>query len=319
VNITLSFRAIGHRTVVAVMLVGGMLWGCATPPTEPTARAAFEQTNDPLEPLNRKTFELNQFLDHTLFRPAAKVYVAVVPDDARKAVHHVLDNMKEPTLFFNNLLQGEFKRAELTLGRFIVNTTVGFGGMVDVMSLSGVERQNADFGQTMYVWGVPSGPYLVLPIMGPTDPRDAVGSTIDSYADPATILANDYGITDLTTVRFIVGGVEDRAKVLGVLDDLEKNSVDFYAEMRSLWQQHRDAELHRSKAPDTVPGLYDDPDQPSELPPPAKPSATTAPAGQVAASSATHSSNSRRTAAVKHLGKTHISRCATRQCAAPKV
>ena len=169
---------------LAALLVGAALGGCAAPPTEPAARAAYDQANDPLEPLNRKTFALNQFLDKVVFKPAAKAYLVVVPGDARKAVHHMLDNMKEPTLFFNNVLQGQFKRAAITAGRFAVNTTVGFAGMVDVMTLSGVERQPADFGQTLYAWGIPSGPYLVLPILGPTNPRDAVGSAVDSYDDP---------------------------------------------------------------------------------------------------------------------------------------
>lgn len=261
-----------------MVLAGTILAGCATPPSDPAARAAFERTNDPLEPLNRKTFELNQVLDHLLFRPAAKAYVFVVPDDARGAIHRMLDNMKEPTLFFNHVLQGEFQRAGITFGRFAVNSTVGFGGIVDVMTLSGVERQPADFGQTMFVWGFPSGPYLILPILGPTSPRDAIGNAVDSYADPATILANEHGVTELTTSRFIFGGVEERAKVLGVLDDLEKNSLDFYAEMRSLYQQHREAELRHGKAPpNAVPGLYDDPDQPA-----AKPGAATSPAKQTA-------------------------------------
>jgi phospholipid-binding lipoprotein MlaA len=269
-----ALKAAGTAILIALALSN-----CATPPSDPVARAAFEQTNDPLEPLNRKTFAFNQVLDHIFFRPAAKAYVAIFPDDARKAIHHMLDNMKEPTLFFNNVLQGEFKRAEITLGRFIVNSTVGFGGMVDVMTLSGVERQPADFGQTMFVWGVPSGPYLVLPILGPTTPRDAVGSTVDSYADPFTIVANDHGITELTTSRLLVGGVEERARVLDVLDDLEKNSVDFYAEMRSLSQQHRAAELRHGKAPDAAPGLYNDPDQ--GAPPPAAPSPARPGAGAI--------------------------------------
>ncbi len=208
-----------RRTSFATALfVATALVGCATPPTDLAARAAYEQSNDPLEPLNRKTFALNQSLDKWFFKPTAQAYVAVLPGDARKAVHHMLDNMKEPTLFFNNLLQGQFERASITLGRFVVNTTVGFGGMVDVMTLSGVERQPADFGQTLYVWGVPSGPYLILPILGPTNPRDAVGSAVNSYDDPFTILANDHGVTELTTARFVVGGIEERASVL---DELE--------------------------------------------------------------------------------------------------
>jgi phospholipid-binding lipoprotein MlaA len=270
VNFNQSCRATFRIAGVAFALL--LLAGCATPPADPVARAEFERTNDPLEPLNRKTFALNQFLDHALFRPATKAYIAVVPEDARKGIHHMLDNMKEPTLFFNHVLQGEFKRAAITAGRFAVNTTVGFGGLVDVMGDNGVERQPADFGQTLYVWGIASGPYLVLPILGPSNPRDAIGSTVDSYADPATILANDHGVTELTTSRLIVGGVEERARVLDVLDDLEKNSVDFYAELRSLSQQHREAELHHGEAPNAVPGLYDDPGQ-------AAPPATTAKPG----------------------------------------
>jgi len=284
VSIVVSFRVAGRwlgiaSLAVASLLGASLLGGCATPPSDPAERAQFIHNNDPLEPLNRKTFVLNQFLDHVFFKPAAQTYVAVFPGDVRTAVHHMLDNMKEPTLAFNNLLQGEFKRAGISVGRLLVNSTVGFGGMVDVMTLSGVPRQPADFGQTMYVWGITSGPYLILPILGPTDARDALGSAVDSYDDPFTILANDHGFTELTTSRFIVGGVEERANVLDELDDLEKNSVDFYAEMRSLWQQHRDAELRRGKAPDAAPGLYDDPGAGKAAPAvpsstPAKPSAS---------------------------------------------
>ena len=253
------------------MLVGLALGSCATPPADPAARAEFERTNDPLEPLNRKIFSFNEAVDHAILRPVAKAYVFILPDDARKAIHHVLDNMKEPTLVFNNVLQGEFKRAEISTGRFIVNSTVGFGGLVDVMTLSGVERQPADFGQTLYVWGVSSGPYLILPILGPSNPRDAIGGGVDSYADPFTILAKNDHITDLLTDRFVVGGIDERAAVLDVLDDLEKNSVDFYAEMRSLTRQHRDAELRHGKAADAAPGLYDDPNQPASGQPAATP------------------------------------------------
>jgi len=281
---TLLSRVLGRWMGVAALAVASLVLGsCATPPSDPAARAEFDRTNDPLEPLNRKIFAFNQVVDHALFRPVAKTYVTVVPDDARHAVHNVLDNMKEPTLFFNNVLQGEFKRAEITLGRFLVNSTVGFGGLVDVMTLSGVERQPADFGQTLYVWGTPSGPYLMLPILGPSNPRDAIGGGVDSYADPATILAKSEDITELLTYRFVLGGIDERARVLDVLDDLEKNSVDFYAQLRSLSQQHRDAELRRGKAPEAAPGLYDDPGKlPPPAPAPAKPGAMLAPRTRVA-------------------------------------
>ena len=272
VSILLSFWLSGRRLGIAALMIAGWLAGCATPPADPVERAQFVHNNDPLEPLNRKTFAVNLFIDHMVFRPAAKAYVAILPDDARHAIHHVLNNMKEPTLFFNNVLQGEFKRAWITLGRFAVNSTIGFGGLVDVMALNGVERQPADFGQTLYVWGVPSGPYLILPILGPSNPRDAIGGGVDSYADPFTIIAKNEDVTDALTTRFIIGGVEDRAAALDILDDLEKNSVDFYAQLRSLAQQHRDAELHHGKVqtPDISPGLYDDPGSGQPAAPPGK-------------------------------------------------
>jgi phospholipid-binding lipoprotein MlaA len=312
-----------RRTGIAALFAAAALAGCATPPTDPAARVAYEQSNDPLEPLNRKTFALNQFLDKWFFKPTAQGYVAVVPSDARKAVHHMLDNMKEPTLFFNNVLQGQFKRASITLGRFVVNTTVGFGGMVDVMTLSGVERQPADFGQTLYVWGVSSGPYLILPILGPTNPRDAVGSAVDSYDDPFTILANDHGVTELTTARFVVGGIEERASVLDELDSLEKNSVDFYAEMRSLAQQHRAAELRNGKAPDAEPDLYLDPGKAAPAKPgaakaPPAPVASKAPPTGVAATVHPPAHNRAHTALLKRPRVRGVSRCVAPRCVAPK-
>jgi phospholipid-binding lipoprotein MlaA len=309
-------RVNAHRwTAAAAVLLGSALFGCATPPSDPAARAAFEQANDPLEPLNRKTFAFNVFVDHALLRPVAQAYVFVVPDDARTAIHHVLDNMKEPTLFFNNVLQGEFRRAEITFERFLVNSTVGLGGMVDVMALSGIERQPADFGQTLYVWGAGSGPYLVLPILGPSNPRDAIGGGVDSYADPFTILAKNDQITDLLVDRFIVGGIEDRAEVLDTLDDLEKNSLDYYAQLRSLSQQHRAAELHHGAAPDAAPDLYNDPGQ-TQPAPPVKPHAMSAPAKMTKAAAATVKTNHQhRQVTQKRQRIGRVSRCAARQCA----
>jgi phospholipid-binding lipoprotein MlaA len=257
--------AIREYRWVTSLARGAGLWliavlaACATPPTDPSDRAAFEQRNDPLEPLNRKVLDANQVLDRILLRPAAKVYVFTVPEDARAAIRHVLDNMKEPTVVFNNALQGEFARAGISLGRFAINSTVGFGGIIDVATLSGIERQPADFGQTLFVWGLPSGPYIVLPILGPSNPRDALGMAVDSYADPFTILATARGVTELTTSRLLANGVDQRARLLDLLDDLEKNSLDFYAQLRSLAQQRREAELHHGAAPAAVPAPAPEP------------------------------------------------------------
>jgi phospholipid-binding lipoprotein MlaA len=104
--------------------------------------------------------------------------------------------MKEPRLFFNNVLKGRFERAGITLGRFTANTSLGLAGIFDVAAMWGLKRQSADFGQTLFVWGFPEGPYLILPLLGPSNPRDAIGMGIDSYADPFTILATTHGIEE---------------------------------------------------------------------------------------------------------------------------
>ncbi len=247
------------------------LAGCASPPTDPTERALFEQNNDPLEPLNRNIFDVNQLIDRILIEPAAKVYVAVLPEFGRDALHHVLDNMKEPTLFFNNVLQGEFERAGITLGRFTANTTLGLGGLLDLATDWGLKRQPADFGQTLFTWGFAEGPYLILPLLGPSNPRDAIGMGIDSYSDPFTILATTHGLEELTNARLVASGIDQRAGVIDVLDELQKNSLDFYAQLRSLSQQRRAAELRRGAAPDPGADFYQDPSAPSA--PPAKPAA----------------------------------------------
>ena len=263
--------------VVGLWLIAALA-GCATTPTDAAERALFEQNNDPLEPLNRNIFDVNQLVDRILIEPAAKVYVAVLPEFGRDAIHRVLDNMKEPTLFFNNVLQGEFERAGTTLGRFTANTTLGLAGLFDVATDWGLKRQPADFGQTLYTWGFDSGPYLILPLLGPSNPRDAIGLGIDSYSDPFTILATTHGLEELTNARLIAGGLDQRAGVIDVLDELQKNSLDFYAQLRSLSQQRRAAELSRGAAPDPGANFYLDPNASSAEPAkPAGPPASSAP------------------------------------------
>jgi phospholipid-binding lipoprotein MlaA len=189
--------------------------------------------------------------------------------------------MKEPTLFFNNVLQREFEQAGITLGRFAANTTLGLGGLLDVATDWGLKRQPADFGQTLFTWGFDSGPYLILPLLGPSNPRDAIGMGIDSYSDPFTILATTHGLEELTNARLVSGGIDQRAGAIDTLDELKKNSLDFYAQLRSLAQQNRAAELRRGAAPDPGADFYLDPSAPAAGP--AKPAAPPAPAPAPAA------------------------------------
>jgi phospholipid-binding lipoprotein MlaA len=248
------------RCVVAAgLLLVSALCGCATPPTDPSERAAFDETNDPLEPLNRKILDVNQVVDRLLLKPAAQVYVAVIPEGGRNAVRRVLDNMKEPIIVINNVLQGEFDRAGIAFGRLAFNTTFGLVGVFDVASKWGLEKQTGDFGQTLFVWGLPEGPYLVLPVFGPSNPRDAIGILVDSYGDPVTFIANAKDIDELEITRFLADGIDQRARVLDVLDELHKNALDYYAEIRSLSRQRRASELRHGAAPPTPKGFYDVP------------------------------------------------------------
>ncbi|HVH77343.1 MAG TPA: VacJ family lipoprotein [Stellaceae bacterium] len=254
-------RGAACRAIAAGLLLLSGLAGCATPPANPAARAAFEETDDPLEPLNRKIFAVNQVIDTILLKPAAEVYVSVFPKIGRDALRHMLDNLKEPVIAINDTLQFEPKRTGITLGRFVVNSTVGIGGALDVATKWGLQKQTGDFGQTLYVWGVKRSPYLVLPILGPSNPRDAVGLGMDAYIDPFAYFATAADADQLEIARFVLDGIDQRARVLDQLDQLQKNSLDFYAQLRSLVQQKRAAELQRGAAPPTPENFYNVPNK----------------------------------------------------------
>jgi phospholipid-binding lipoprotein MlaA len=266
----------GAVRLAAALWLAALLAACATPPSDPAERAVFEQTNDPLEPLNRKVLDFNMFLDRILLKPVTKVYIAVLPQPGRDAVHRALDNRKEPIVVINNMLQGDPKRAGIAVGRFVVNSTVGIGGLLDPAGKWGLEKQTGDFGQTLFVWGIPDGPYLIVPLLGPSNPRDLVGMAADAYIDPFSYLATAEDLDEIEIVRFVLGGIDQRAQVMDVLDDLQKNSLDFYAQLRSLSQQHRAAELRHGKAPPPGPNFYDIPNEapaakPAAPPPPSSP------------------------------------------------
>ena len=225
------------------------LAACATPPPpdDPDAVAAYQEANDPLEPLNRGIFEFNLTLDGVLLKPAAQIYRGVVPDEGRKGVSNLLDNWSSPVTFANDLLQGEFDRATVTLGRFFINTGFGFLGVIDVVDyLGGDPGHDEDFGQTLAVRGAGEGPYLMLPIYGPSNPRDAAGLAIDFFIDPLTYLLRG------EAADLIFGGataVDRRERHLDELDDVEKTSIDLYAAIRSLYRQNRASEV-RNGEPD---------------------------------------------------------------------
>jgi phospholipid-binding lipoprotein MlaA len=240
--------------------------GCATVPRDPDALATYHATNDPLEPLNRKVFAFNQGVDKIILKPVAKLYVKVIPAFGRDGIRNFIKNLNEPVVLANNLLQAEFKRAGTTARRFVVNSTIGIVGVMDFAGRHGMERQIGDFGQTLYVWGVHEGPYLMIPVFGPSTPRDGIGSGVDLFMDPFFYLArrNKYR-TAVNITKVTLGGVDERARNLDVLDEVQRESVDFYAAIRSLYRQNRAAEL-RHGGPPPVPkedDLYSDPGDPA--------------------------------------------------------
>ncbi len=238
-----NFRKGGAALALMAVLATA---GCATPPPadDPDALEAFRETNDALEPLNRATFAFNDVLDRFALRPMAFAYKEAVPATLRVSVHNFLENLKSPVTLANDVLQGDVDRAGVTLTRFAMNTSIGMLGIADVAAAFGFPRHREDFGQTLASWGVESGPYLVLPLLGPSSLRDGTGRIVDLLADP---------LGDLTTENFrlgtgLLGAVDFRARHYDELNDLRENSLDFYSAVRSLYRQQRAKEI-RNRGP----------------------------------------------------------------------
>jgi phospholipid-binding lipoprotein MlaA len=237
--------------------------GCATPPTDPAARAAYEEANDPFEPTNRHIFEFNRNLDGLVIKNLAEFYTIVVPERVRTSLRNALANLNEPVVFANDVLQTQFRRAGTTVARFTINSTAGIAGLFDVATDWGFPEQTGDFGQTLYSYGVSDGPYLIVPILGPTTPRDGIGQGIDGFFDPFSHLAAREGWSGMSTARFAASGLDERAQALPQLDELQRTSIDFYAQLRSLYRQNREQQLNGKVTSPTSPGLnekfYEDP------------------------------------------------------------
>lgn len=231
------------RLAATLTLSACLLTACASnPETASPPSATGGVNNDPFESVNRVVFDVNSFLDSLLLRPLAELYRVTIPPVLRDRLAGIVKNMTEPVIFANNLLQGETTSAKTTLGRFLVNTTVGVGGMFEVANDMDLQRQTGDFGQTLYAWGLPEGPYLVLPFFGPSNVRDAIGLGVDSLMSPWKYIAatGGSGVED----RFFIAdtaasGLVRREENLDSMDALREGSLDFYAQLRSVYRQHR--------------------------------------------------------------------------------
>ena len=195
------------------------------------------EAGDPLEPVNRATLRFNRVVDSLLFKPVARTYSVVMPEFAKQGVHNFFSNAGDVTVVVNDLLQFKFRQAGSDLSRVVVNSTLGVGGLFNVAGNAlGLKKHDEDFGQTLAAWGVGSGPYLVLPLLGPSTVRDAFGLATDSLTDPIVALNHEPTRNDLLAGE----SLDFRARVLH-FDDLI--SGDEYLFIRSAWQQHREFQV----------------------------------------------------------------------------
>jgi phospholipid-binding lipoprotein MlaA len=233
------------------VVVSLILVGCATPSNNPQAEAAeAEDFNDPLEDTNRTIFDFNQVVDRNVLVPVAKAYRTVLPDPVRDSLRDFLRNLRAPLIFANDALQGEFERAGQTFARFTLNSTLGMGGLIDVAGRWGeLPYHEDDLGLTFGVWGIPEGPYLVVPVLGPSTPRDLTGQVAEGFGDPFNyiVTGNPYTLYWIPFVRGGVAGIDQRSRYIETLADIERTSLDYYATIRSLYRQRRAALIRHEK------------------------------------------------------------------------
>ncbi len=220
-------------------LAAAALGGCAT------TNSATTDPRDPYERFNRGVFAFNQAADRAVVKPVATAYRTVTPVPARRGLTRVIANLFEPVNFLNNLLQGKPKRAFNSLGRFLVNTTIGVGGLADHATGLGLPATNEDYGQTFAKYGARNSPYVVLPLLGPSTVRDAVGTAINLAASPVGIALNEVGASTAEQAgATALQVINSRSNVIdGGADTLIETSADPYAAARSAYLQLRDAQI----------------------------------------------------------------------------
>jgi len=223
--------------LAAFLLAAAALGGCAT--------TNGGNSDDPWENFNRKTFAFNEKLDQAVLKPVAQGYVKVVPGFAREGVNNFFDNLEDVGTSLNNFLQGKPGQGFSDAGRFVVNTVFGVFGLWDVATPLGIEKHYEDFGQTLGVWGVHPGPYLVLPLLGPSTLRYAPAKVVDpswyysNYVDPQSVY---WGLWGLEKVR-------TRANLLKAESVLDQAALDKYSFIRDAWLQRRQSQVYDGHPP----------------------------------------------------------------------
>ena len=255
----------GNARAALGMVFALALSACVTlPPNAPRA------PQDPWESWNRGVYRVNDKLDRAVAKPLARAYVRVLPKPIRTGVHNFFDNLDTPTVMINDALQGKFRASANDLGRFLLNSTLGLGGILDPATLAGLAKNDEDFGQTLGHWGVHPGPFLELPLLGPSDLRDGAARFVDAYTNPQQYIHN-------TGVKWGLYGVHLVAVRAGLLslDDTLQQAYDPYAFLRDAYLSRRAYLVSDGKAsadePLVDPGADPDSDKPAPATPPATP------------------------------------------------
>lgn len=245
---------------VPIVVTMALCIAAAACTTAPAGNSKADE--DKYEKTNRAIYALNRRLDVALIRPVTVGYRAVVPAAARRGASNALDNVDEPMSFFNALLQGKIKAAFRAVDRLLINSTLGIGGLADHATDMGLPKQEEDFGQTLAAWGIGSGPYIMLPLFGPSTLRDVIGLGVDSVTDPWSRFQKrtlDLGSTErLGITGFEV--IDLRSRLIDTADPLLKNALDEYATVRSAYLQQRLTDIYDGDPPEDpiAPGFSDD-------------------------------------------------------------
>lgn len=208
--------------------------------------------SDPLEDTNRAVFKFNAAVDEAVIHPVIKGYRFVVPKEARNSLGNFLRNLQSPVIFANQVLQGDIEGAKNVVLRAVINTFAGFGGLFDFAGKEGLPHEAEDFGQTLATWGLDQGPYVVVPLLGPSTARDSVGYIVDGYADPLRWYLFNIEKTGIYYTKSSLNYLNLRDELMDVLEDLRNSSIDYYASTRSIYYQHREALVNDENPDDSV-------------------------------------------------------------------
>ena len=222
--------------IIAAMMACTVIGACST---TPEAREA----GDPFEPVNRAVFQFNDAADRAVVGPAARAYAEVTPEPAQRGVRNFFTNLNRPVVLANTLLQGDLERSSDVLISFITDTTFGLGGLLSLAEANGVDQHYEDFGQTLAVWGAPGGPYLMLPLVGPSNLRDGAGRFVDRYPHPFN-WNEDVSQSDEAWALRGLNGLRFRADAETAFATLDRTAIDPYVQMRSAYRQMRADQIH---------------------------------------------------------------------------